>query len=45
MNQEASFGKAMFDDWGGVINSGPVERGPIRLTDLTRSRRRALAYQ
>ena len=21
-------------DWGGVINSGPVERGPIRLTDL-----------
>ena len=23
-------------DWGGVINSGPVERGPIRLTDLYR---------
>jgi 5-methyltetrahydropteroyltriglutamate--homocysteine methyltransferase len=21
-------------DWGGVINSGPVTRGPIRLTDL-----------
>ena len=21
-------------DWGGVVNSGPVERGPIRLTDL-----------
>jgi len=21
-------------DWGGVINSGPVSRGPIRLTDL-----------
>ena len=34
VNQEASFGKAMFDDWGGVINSGPVERGPIRLADL-----------
>src|SRR5688572_9279925 len=34
VNQEASFGKAMFDDWGGVINSGPVKRGPIRLTDL-----------
>jgi 5-methyltetrahydropteroyltriglutamate--homocysteine methyltransferase len=34
VNQEASFGKAMFDDWGGVINSGPVQRGPIRLTDL-----------
>ncbi len=31
VNQEASFGKAMFDDWGGVINSGPVKRGPIRL--------------
>ena len=24
----------MFDDWGGVINSGPVKRGPIRLADL-----------
>src|SRR5688572_22476833 len=34
VNQEASFSKAMFDDWGGVINSGPVTRGPIRLTDL-----------
>jgi methionine synthase II (cobalamin-independent) len=21
-------------DWGGVVNSGPVERGPIRLADL-----------
>ncbi len=21
-------------DWGGVVNSGPVKRGPIRLTDL-----------
>ena len=26
----------MFDDWGGVINSGPVTRGPIRLADLYR---------
>jgi 5-methyltetrahydropteroyltriglutamate--homocysteine methyltransferase len=34
INQEASFGKTMFDDWGGVINSGPVKRGPIRLADL-----------
>src|SRR6187402_3175985 len=34
LNQYASFSKAMFDDWGGVINSGPVTRGPIRLTDL-----------
>jgi 5-methyltetrahydropteroyltriglutamate--homocysteine methyltransferase len=25
---------ALLSDWGGVINSGPVERGPIRLTDL-----------
>jgi 5-methyltetrahydropteroyltriglutamate--homocysteine methyltransferase len=24
----------LLSDWGGVINSGPVERGPIRLTDL-----------
>ena len=34
VNQEASFGKAMFDDWGGVVNSGPVSRGPIRYADL-----------
>jgi methionine synthase II (cobalamin-independent) len=34
VNAEASFSKAMFDDWGGVINSGPVRRGPIRLADL-----------
>ena len=27
-------GKAIMDDWGGVINSGPVTRGPIRLADL-----------
>jgi 5-methyltetrahydropteroyltriglutamate--homocysteine methyltransferase len=24
----------LLSDWGGVINSGPVSRGPIRLTDL-----------
>ena len=24
----------LLHDWGGVINSGPVTRGPIRLTDL-----------
>ena len=25
---------ALLSDWGGVINSGPVEHGPIRLVDL-----------
>jgi 5-methyltetrahydropteroyltriglutamate--homocysteine methyltransferase len=25
---EKSAGKALLDDWGGVINSGPVTRGP-----------------
>jgi len=29
-----SQGKNIMDDWGGVINSGPVSRGPIRLADL-----------
>ena len=24
----------LLDDWGGVINDGPVSRGPIRLADL-----------
>ena len=24
----------LLDDWGGVVNSGPVKRGPIRLADL-----------
>ena len=24
----------LLSDWGGVVNSGPVSRGPIRLTDL-----------
>ena len=27
-------GLKLLSDWGGVINSGPVERGPIRLVDL-----------
>jgi 5-methyltetrahydropteroyltriglutamate--homocysteine methyltransferase len=34
VNAEASFSKAMFDDWGGVINSTAVKRGPIRWADL-----------
>jgi 5-methyltetrahydropteroyltriglutamate--homocysteine methyltransferase len=29
-------GGEIMDDWGGVINSGPVTRGPIRLADLYR---------
>src|SRR6186997_2680786 len=31
---EKSTGQALLDDWGGVVNSGPVTRGPIRLADL-----------
>jgi len=31
-----SQGKEILDDWGGVVNSGPVSRGPIRLADLYR---------
>jgi 5-methyltetrahydropteroyltriglutamate--homocysteine methyltransferase len=33
---DASQGKAIMDDWGGVINSGPVDSGPdaIRWVDL-----------
>jgi 5-methyltetrahydropteroyltriglutamate--homocysteine methyltransferase len=31
---DPSQGKEILDDWGGVINSGPVSRGPIRLADL-----------
>ena len=27
---------ALLSDWGGVINSGPVSHGPIRLVDLYR---------
>jgi len=29
-----SQGKEVMDDWGGVINNGPVTHGPIRLADL-----------
>src|ERR687883_1399938 len=29
-----SVGMTLLSDWGGVINSGAVERGPIRLVDL-----------
>jgi 5-methyltetrahydropteroyltriglutamate--homocysteine methyltransferase len=31
---ERNKGAELLDDWGGVINSGPVTRGPIRLADL-----------
>jgi 5-methyltetrahydropteroyltriglutamate--homocysteine methyltransferase len=34
LNAPPSQAKEIFDDWGGVINSGPVSRGPIRLSDL-----------
>jgi 5-methyltetrahydropteroyltriglutamate--homocysteine methyltransferase len=34
LNAPPSQGKEILDDWGGVINSGPVSRGPIRLADL-----------
>jgi 5-methyltetrahydropteroyltriglutamate--homocysteine methyltransferase len=27
----------LLSDWGGVINSGPVSRGPLRLTDFYKS--------
>jgi len=30
----------LLSDWGGVINSGPVQRGPIRLADLYRIARK-----
>jgi len=36
VDQPESQGKAILDDWGGVINSGPVTHGPIRLADLYR---------
>jgi 5-methyltetrahydropteroyltriglutamate--homocysteine methyltransferase len=32
--KERTQGGEIMDDWGGVINSGPVTRGPIRLADL-----------
>src|SRR5438309_8258097 len=31
---ERGVGLTLLSDWGGVINSGPVEHGPIRLVDL-----------
>src|SRR4030095_15621257 len=34
VGQAKSQGKAILDDWGGVVNSGPVTRGPLRLGDL-----------
>jgi 5-methyltetrahydropteroyltriglutamate--homocysteine methyltransferase len=34
VNAPPSLGKDLLDDWGGVVNSGPVSRGPIRLADL-----------
>src|SRR5437764_2785836 len=34
VNAAPSQGKEILDDWGGVVNSGPVSRGPIRLADL-----------
>src|SRR5438034_2002301 len=34
LNAGPSQGKEILDDWGGVVNSGPVSRGPIRLADL-----------
>src|SRR5438093_2004837 len=35
-NARPSQGKEILDDWGGVINSGPMKHGPIRLADLYR---------
>ena len=32
--KERNKGVELLDDWGGVINSGPVTHGPIRLADL-----------
>ena len=31
---ERGVGLTLLSDWGGVINSGPVSHGPIRLVDL-----------
>ena len=32
--RRAQRARSILDDWGGVINSGPVTHGPIRLADL-----------
>jgi 5-methyltetrahydropteroyltriglutamate--homocysteine methyltransferase len=37
---ERTQGVEIMDDWGGVINSGPVTRGPIRWADLYKVARR-----
>jgi 5-methyltetrahydropteroyltriglutamate--homocysteine methyltransferase len=37
---EKSTGTVLLDDWGGVVNNGPVTRGPIRLADLYKVSRR-----
>jgi 5-methyltetrahydropteroyltriglutamate--homocysteine methyltransferase len=34
VNAGPSQGKEILDDWGGVVNNGPVTRGPIHLADL-----------
>jgi 5-methyltetrahydropteroyltriglutamate--homocysteine methyltransferase len=34
VNADASQIHTIMDDWGGVVNSGPVSRGPIHLADL-----------
>src|SRR5262245_12048405 len=34
VGQAKSQRKVILDDWGGVVNSGEVKRGPIRLADL-----------
>src|SRR4029077_19595419 len=36
VGKDPSQGKEILDDWGGVINSGPVSRGPIRLAATLR---------
>jgi methionine synthase II (cobalamin-independent) len=32
--RDRNAGNEIMDDWGGVVNSGPVTHGPIRLPDL-----------
>jgi methionine synthase II (cobalamin-independent) len=39
-DSEANRVTALLTDWGGVINSGPVTHGPIRLVDLYKIARR-----
>jgi 5-methyltetrahydropteroyltriglutamate--homocysteine methyltransferase len=35
-DDQRNSGSDLLDDWGGVINSGPVKKGTMRLTDLFR---------